>query len=84
MTGRNLVLQSIETPDGDRCVDIFRRSDGSFGFEGYRRDAEDTSGWFRVTQFGGQRYESEAAARHAAARIFPWVERDNAASDGLD
>lgn len=71
--GRKLVLQSIETHDGDRCVDIFCRPDGSFGFEGYRRDAEDTSGWFRVTQFGEQRYESEATALAAAQRIFPWA-----------
>ena len=71
---RNLVLQSIETEDGDRCVDIFQRGDGSFGFEGYRRDAEDTSGWFRVTQFGDQRYDSETAAVGAAGRVFPWID----------
>jgi hypothetical protein len=71
---RNLVLQSIETPDGDRCVDIFRCGDGSYGFEGYRRDAEDTSGWFRVTQFGEQRYDSEPAALKAAIRVFPWAD----------
>ena len=70
---RNLVLRSIETAEGDRCVDIFRRGSGSFGFEGYRRDAEDTSGWFRVTQFGCQRYDSEAAAIDAAGRVFPWL-----------
>lgn len=73
---RQLVLHSIETADGDRCVDIFRRSDGSYGFEGYRRDAEDTSGWFRVTQFGDQRYDGEAAAMAAAQRVFPWLTSD--------
>ena len=70
---RKLVLQSIETADGDRCVDIFRRNDGSYGFEGYRRDAEDTSGWFRVMQFGAQEFESEAAALAAAQNVFPWL-----------
>ncbi len=70
---RKLVLQSIETADGDRCVDIFRRDDGSYGFEGYRRDAEDTSGWFRVTQFGAQKFESEAAALAVAQDVFPWL-----------
>lgn len=72
--GRRLVLRSVETADGDRCVDIFRRADGSFGFEGYRRDAEDTSGWFRVTQFGEQRFETESAAVDAAQRVFPWFD----------
>ena len=70
---RNLVVQSIETVDGDRCVDIFRRADGSFGFEGYRRDAEDTSGWFRVTQFGEQRYCDEVEALAAARGVFDWI-----------
>jgi hypothetical protein len=70
---RNLVLQSIETPQGDRCVDIFQRADGSFGFEGYRRDPEDRRGWFPISRFGEQRFDSEAAARLASARIFPWV-----------
>jgi hypothetical protein len=73
---RNLVRQSIETPDGDRCVDIFQRADGSFGFEGYRRDPEDGRGWFPISQFGEQRFDSEAAARSASARIFPWVIAD--------
>lgn len=72
--GRRLVLRSVETADGDRCVDIFRRADGSYGFEGYRRDAEDTGGWFRVTQFGEQRYSSESAAVGAAQRVFPWFD----------
>ena len=40
---KKLVLSSIETPDGGRCVDLFRTPDGSFGFEEYRRDAEDSA-----------------------------------------
>ena len=71
---RKLVLQSIETADGDRCVDIFRRGDGSYGFEGYRRDAEDTSGWYRVARFDAQCFDSETAARTAAQMAFPWLE----------
>lgn len=35
---RNKVLRSVETPDGDRCVDIFRRPDGTFGFAVFRRE----------------------------------------------
>jgi hypothetical protein len=46
-----LVLDSVETPDGGRCVKIFRRGGGTFGFEVYRRDAEDLSGWFPYRQF---------------------------------
>lgn len=71
---RRLVLASIETEDGDRCVDIFRRSDGSFGFETYRRDAEDGRGWFPIGGFETRRYDMEQAARTAARKYAPWIE----------
>jgi hypothetical protein len=35
------VLVSLENSAGDRCVDIFARDDGTFGFEEYRKDPED-------------------------------------------
>jgi hypothetical protein len=35
------VLASIETDDGLRCVDLFRRPDGTFGYQEFRRDPED-------------------------------------------
>jgi len=35
------VLASPSTPAVDRCVDIFSRPDGTFGFEEFRRDPED-------------------------------------------
>ena len=36
-----VVLESVENDEHDRCVDLFRRHDGSFGFEVFRRDVED-------------------------------------------
>ena len=68
-----LVLDSVETPDGGRCVKIFRRGGGTFGFEVYRRDAEDLSGWFPIGNFAHIPYETEAKAREAAARFAPWL-----------
>ncbi len=73
MSVDRLVLDSVETPDGGRCVDIFRRGDGTFGFEVYRRDAEDLSGWFPIGGFADTHYETEAKAREAAARVAPWL-----------
>lgn len=72
-TPRNLVLASLEADGGDRCVDIFRRSDGSFGFEEYRRDSEDGRGWFRIGNFSEQVFTSEVDARTAAAAALPWL-----------
>lgn len=68
-----LVLRSIETADGARCVDIFRRPDGSFGFETYRRDAEDSAGWFAIGHHAGTRYASAEAALAAARAAVPWL-----------
>lgn len=70
---RNLVLASLETEGGERCVDIFQRPDGTFGFEEYRRDSEDGRGWFRIGSFGAEVFASEADARDAAARALSWL-----------
>lgn len=70
---RNLVLSSLEAEDGGRCVDIFQRLDGTFGFEEYRRDSEDGRGWFMVGSYGREVYGTEAETRATADRIVPWL-----------
>ncbi|WP_340119338.1 hypothetical protein [Pelagibius sp. 7325] len=75
MSGKNKVLRSINAPSSyasgeSRCVDVFRRPDGTFGFEEYRRDAEDARGWFAVGFFSDRVFDSEdAALREARARV---------------
>ena len=73
MASRHRVLRSIETPDGQRCVDLFCRPDASFGFETYRRDAEDGRGWFPLGGFAGRRYASADAALAAALEQVEWL-----------
>jgi hypothetical protein len=70
---RNLVLDSIETDDRDRCVDIFLRPDGTAGFEEYRRDTEDGRGWFAIGHHAGKVYATPEAARAAALAAVPWL-----------
>lgn len=70
---RHLVLISIETDDQNRCVDIFLRSDGSAGFEEYRRDAEDGRGWFAIGHHAGKSYATSEAAKAAALAAVPWL-----------
>ncbi|MDD9878015.1 MAG: hypothetical protein OXR84_11300 [Magnetovibrio sp.] len=74
----NLVINSIETPEGDRCVDLFRRADGTHGFEVYRRDAESLTGWYAIGGFADRTYASQAEARAAAVRVAPWIPEDSA------
>ena len=68
-----LVIESLETSDGARCVDIFQRADLSYGFEIYRRDPEALIGWFPVGNFANKRFPSEAAARESALKYAPWI-----------
>ena len=62
MAHKNKVLRSVNTPDGGRCVDIFLRPDGTFGFEEFRRDVEDPSGWFPIGGHIGIKFITEEDA----------------------
>ena len=73
MAHENRVLRSIETPDGGRCVDLFVRPDGTFGFEEYRRDSEDGRGWFPIGFHQDQVFASEADALEKAVRTVEWL-----------
>jgi len=67
------VVESINAPGEGRCVDVFRRPDGTFGFEEYRRDAEDARGWFPVGFFGDRVFGSAEAALEEARRRVSWL-----------
>jgi hypothetical protein len=67
------VLASPSTPAVDRCVDVFARPDGTFGFEEFRRDPEDLGAWTPVAYYSGREFPSEAAALEVARRTVPWL-----------
>lgn len=67
-----LVFASIENEEHDRCVDLFSRPDGSFGFEEFRRDVEDRGGWTPVHHYSGLSYPTGAAAIVAAGGAVGW------------
>lgn len=68
-----LVFVSVENADHDRCVDIFSRPDGSYGFEEFRRDVEDGGQWTPVQYNSGATYVSSAEALNTAERCVPWL-----------
>jgi hypothetical protein len=68
-----VVIESIENLQHDRCVDLFVRPDGSFGFEEFRRDAEDAGAWTPVSYFCGLRRASKFEALAEAARQVAWL-----------
>jgi hypothetical protein len=67
------VLASPSTPEVDRCVDIFVRPDGTFGFEEFRRDPEDLGAWTPVAYYSRWEFETEADARSAASDAVAWL-----------
>ena len=73
MAHENKVLRSINL-DGDRvCVDVFVRPDGTFGFDEFRRDAEDSQGWFSIGYHGHHVFQSEAEAFDTACETISWL-----------
>jgi hypothetical protein len=67
------VLASYEASQASRCVDVFGRPDGTFGFEEFRRDPEDMGAWTPVSSFSGLEYPSELEALAGATGAVPWL-----------
>ena len=68
----NKVLASLENAHGDYCVDVFRRDDGSFGFEECRRDPEEGR-WRSLQRYSSLIFASEAEALAQARMRVPWL-----------
>jgi hypothetical protein len=68
-----MVFRSVENGEHDRCVDLFSRPDGSFGFEEFRRDAEDAGRWTPVQYYSSLSYATEVEARAAAVAVVGWL-----------
>ncbi len=73
MAHTNKVLQSINLAGDGRCVDIFQRPDGSFGFEEFRRDVEDNRGWYPIGYFGDQECDTEPETLKVALLKVGWL-----------
>ena len=67
-----VVVDSVENDERNRCVDVFRRLDGSVGFEAFRRDPEDAGAWTPVGYRSGLIHLSKGAVVTAAARLVAW------------
>jgi hypothetical protein len=68
-----LVFTSIENVAHDRCVDLFSRPDGTFGFEEFRRDPEDRGAWTPVAYYSGGVFAAAGDVYAAAERAVPWL-----------
>ena len=68
-----LVFESIENVEHDRCVDLFQRPDGTFGFNEFRRDPEDGGGWTPTGNYSALSYPSRETALSAAKAAVGWL-----------
>ena len=67
------VVTSLHNDEVDRCVDIFARADGTFGFREFRRDPEDSGGWTLVSYNPRDIYATEQQALAAARAAVAWL-----------
>ena len=70
---RNKVLNSLHNLAQDRCVDIFVRGDGTFGYKEYRRDYEDGAGWFSLHRYSNQVFNTQVQALEQAKSTVQWL-----------
>jgi hypothetical protein len=73
MVSKNKIVHSFNMEGELRCVDVFQRNDGTYGFEEYRRDPEDGRGWFAIGYFGNDRFCSSSDALAEAQRRVLWL-----------
>ena len=73
MAHANTVIRSINLPGEFICVDVFKRPDGTFGFDEYRRDPEDNSGWYSIGHHGAAIFAISAEALAEAKAKIGWL-----------
>jgi hypothetical protein len=69
----NKVLASFENSDGSHCVDVFKRDDGSFGFEEFRGESDGAARWQSLSKYGTLMFPSGEAALASAKEHVPWL-----------
>jgi hypothetical protein len=67
------VIRSLHNDEGDRCVDIVKHADGTFGFKEFRRDPEDRGGWTLVGCNPQRIYSTGEEAIAAAKAVVAWL-----------
>jgi hypothetical protein len=66
------VVNSFDNDEKNRCVDIVQDLDGNFGFQEFRREPEDISGWFLIRDSLPIHFSSEAEAIKGAQKGVKW------------
>ena len=70
---KQINFKSINNFDKNRCVDIFKRKDKTFGFAEFRRDFESNTGWFCIGSYSDLSFNTEKEATDEALRKIIWL-----------
>jgi hypothetical protein len=73
------VIRSLHNAEVDRCVDIVKHEDGTFGFKEFRRDPEDRGGWTLVAYNSQRTFSTENEAIAAARTAVVWLQDEQVA-----
>jgi hypothetical protein len=73
MAKSDLVTQTIEHLEKNRCVDIVQQHDGKYRFQEWRRDIEDMTGWILLFDSQPVLFDSEGEALSAAKLRCNWL-----------
>ena len=73
MAHKNCVIHSINLTGDHVFVDVFRRPDGTYGFDEFRRDPEETSGWYSIGHYSNQVFADADMALCAAKETVGWL-----------
>ena len=74
MEDKPKVVLSVNHDGATICVDVFQRSDGTFGFEEFRRDPKDNAGWFAKGHHAHLVFADSKSAKDAAIQQVDWLE----------
>jgi hypothetical protein len=78
------VIRSLHNAEVDRCVDILRHDDGTFGFKEFRRDPEDRGGWTLVSYNPRRIYPTEEEAIAVARATVAWLRDEQIGAQGRE
>jgi hypothetical protein len=68
-----IVLTSVASADGSRCVDVFARPHGGFGFEEFRSDPEDMGRWTAVAGHSALHCSTATEAATRGIETVTWL-----------
>ncbi len=66
------VVTSARTPNGDRCVDVFVRPSGTYGYEEFGRDPDDMGVWTPLHHLCDRELSDLEEVLDAVRRSVPW------------